>query len=89
MNCKGDCETFPRLFFECRFAHIIWRSSPIGFVPGMNGQASILAWFDNLIDRWKGTEEGDHKLTLVTMIMWRIWKCCDEVFYNGKELNPL
>lgn len=102
MNCKADCETFPHLFFECRFAHIMWRSLPIGFVPDMNGasfnssmvwlpigfvldmngQASILAWFDNLIDRWKGMEDSDHRLTLATMIMWRIWKCRNEVFHS-------
>lgn len=53
INCKGDCETFPHLFLECQF----WKSSPVGFVSSMNGQASILAWFDSLIERWKGTKE--------------------------------
>lgn len=54
--CSSDCETFPLFFFlECRNAQIMWRLSPIGYVPDMNGDASIFNWFDKLIDRWKGT----------------------------------
>lgn len=88
LNCKGDCETFPHLFLECRFAHVMWKSSPFGYVPSMNGQTSILAWFDKLIDRWKGTDDGGYMLTLAAMIMWRIWKCRNEVLFNGADPNP-
>ncbi|KAF7154826.1 hypothetical protein RHSIM_Rhsim01G0175900 [Rhododendron simsii] len=66
----------------------VWnKSSPLGYVPSMNGQASILAWFDCLIDRWKGTYDGGYMLTLAAMIMWRIWKCRNEVLFNGANSN--
>lgn len=87
-SLQGGIVRHWHLFFECRFAHIMWRLSPIGFVPGMNGQASSLAWFDNSIDRWKGAEKGDHTLTLVTTIMWRIWKCRNELLFNRGEPDP-
>lgn len=48
----------------------------------------VLAWFDNSIDRWKGAEKGDHTLTLVTTIMWRIWKCRNELLFNRGEPDP-
>ncbi|KAG5556368.1 hypothetical protein RHGRI_006836 [Rhododendron griersonianum] len=54
----------------------------------MNGQASILAWFDKLIDRWKGTDDGGYMLMLAAMIMWRIWKCINEVLFNGVDPDP-
>ncbi|KAF7149489.1 hypothetical protein RHSIM_Rhsim02G0067500 [Rhododendron simsii] len=41
-----------------------------------------------LIDRWKGTDDGDYMLTLVAMIMWRIWKCRNEVLFNGADPDP-
>lgn len=81
--CSSDCETFPHFFLECRNAQIMWRLSPIGYVPDMNGDASILNWFDKLIDRWKGTAVERPNLTLATTIMWRIWKCRNEVIPMG------
>ncbi|KAG5562464.1 hypothetical protein RHGRI_005257 [Rhododendron griersonianum] len=50
--------------------------------------ASILAWFDRLIDRWKGTNDGGYMLTLAAMIVWRIWKCRNEVLFNGVDPDP-
>lgn len=27
-------------------------------------------------------------ITLVTLILWRIWKCCNERLYNGHTIEP-
>ncbi|KAF7145920.1 hypothetical protein RHSIM_Rhsim04G0118100 [Rhododendron simsii] len=62
-----------------RFAQIMWRLSPIGYVPNMNENSSVLAWFDNVIA---------NKLTLLTMILWRIWKCRNVNFFNGENVEP-
>ncbi|KAF7150716.1 hypothetical protein RHSIM_Rhsim02G0085200 [Rhododendron simsii] len=67
---------------------IMWRISPLGCVPNMNEQSSILAWFDNVIGRWKGTEEGGIMLTLIPLILWRIWKCREEVVFNDGSPDP-
>ena len=42
------------------------RLSPIRSIHSMN-EASILAWFDDVMDTWKGCEEGSHKLTLLNV----------------------
>ncbi|KAF7130491.1 hypothetical protein RHSIM_Rhsim10G0179000 [Rhododendron simsii] len=54
----------------------------------MNEHASILAWFDSVIDRWKGLEDGANKLTLCTMILWHIWKCLNEKLFNEILIEP-
>ncbi|KAG5560051.1 hypothetical protein RHGRI_003365 [Rhododendron griersonianum] len=38
---------------------IMWRLSLFWYVPNVNGQASILAWFGKVIDRRKETNEED------------------------------
>lgn len=57
----------------------MWRLSPIGYVPNMNENSSVLAWFDNVIA---------NKLTLLTMILWRIWKCRNVNIFNGENVEP-
>ncbi|KAG5549887.1 hypothetical protein RHGRI_015005 [Rhododendron griersonianum] len=47
---------------------------------------SRIVGFIRLIDRWKGTD--DRLLTLAAMIMWRIWKCRNEVLFNGADPDP-
>lgn len=49
LNCKADCETFPHIFLECQFAHIMWKSSPLGYIQSMNGVNSILAWMHRVM----------------------------------------
>lgn len=86
--CCSDCETFPHLFLDCRFAQVVWRFLPIGLVPSMNEHGSTLAWFDSLLDRWKGSEEGSHTITLAVFIMWRLWKCRNNMVFNGVRTEP-
>lgn len=48
----------------------------------MNEHASILAWFNTMMERWNGSEEGSHQLTLVTTILWNLWKCRNEKLFR-------
>lgn len=67
---------------------MMWRLSPIGYVPGINGHSSILTWFDCIFDRWKGSDVWDQMESLVTQILGRIWKCHYGMVFNGVSTDP-
>lgn len=55
--CKGDKESAIHLLARSPFPQIVWRLSPLVINMKIAQGNSILGWWDNLLERWKGMKE--------------------------------
>ncbi|TVU19476.1 hypothetical protein EJB05_35627 [Eragrostis curvula] len=87
-NNSGSCpfcgqnEDVPHLFLFCRRARLFWQVILADPLPDSIEQL----WDCNLIG--PGLASGKLKSTVLTVILWNIWKCRNaKVFRNEEEVN--
>lgn len=87
--CKGDRESAIHLLARCPFAQIMRRPlSPLGINMNTVQGDSVLGWWDNLLERWKGMKEHKETWAAVGSIIWQIWKCQNDAVFNNKLWQP-
>ncbi|KAI8532838.1 hypothetical protein RHMOL_Rhmol11G0245600 [Rhododendron molle] len=86
--CSEDRESTIHLLARCSFAQIMWRLSPLGINMNSIQGDSVFDWWDNLLERWKGMKENKNVWAAVGYIVWRIWKCRNNVVFNNKLWRP-
>lgn len=49
---------------------------------------TIFTWWENLQDRWKGVQGHREEWAAVGSIVWRLWKCRNDVVFNNIAWRP-
>ncbi|KAM2896759.1 hypothetical protein COP2_006481 [Malus domestica] len=87
--CGDAKETEHHLFFECEFSRVFWFSCPLQLDIKLATRKDFGDCWYSLCNRFR--KEKNHELILqeCVFIMWRIWKCCNDLLFKGTEANPM
>ncbi|KAM1442372.1 hypothetical protein ACFXTO_010366 [Malus domestica] len=87
--CRDAKEIEHHLFFDCEFSRVFWFSCPLQLDIKLATGKDFGECWHNLCNRFR--KEKNHELILqeCVFIMWRIWKCRNELLFKGAEANPM
>ncbi|XP_059649901.1 uncharacterized protein LOC132295611 [Cornus florida] len=81
-------ETISHMLCKCSIAQVVWKSSPLRLTFP---DSSSCSWQHNwlyLLNLWHDHQALERCLSLVSFIMWQLWKGRNDWHFNSKKWSP-
>lgn len=77
------------VLFQRPFARLVWALSPIPAPPEDVMGNSLYSNTDHALNIKKAYPRDEVKSEMVPCLLWRLWKCRNELLFNGKEYEAM
>ncbi|KAK4255381.1 hypothetical protein QN277_008388 [Acacia crassicarpa] len=84
--CEQTEETTEHLFFHCAWTRCVWFGCPLGGRVDFAKITNFRSWWIQILGM---TSFSSYDLSLISWLLWLIWKQRNEKVFNSIEPNPL
>ncbi|KAI8525452.1 hypothetical protein RHMOL_Rhmol13G0231200 [Rhododendron molle] len=85
--CGSEIETVEHMLFWCSWAKAIWFVCNIKVCGDLGGNASVLKWADDMVDKMTVPEATEY-MGFVALVAWHIWKTRNGFVFRKIRIDP-
>lgn len=86
--CDDEPESVEHMLFRCNWAKAVWFSFNIRALGDLGGNASVLKWTAEMVDKMSKNEAMDFR-GKVAPIGWHIWKARYNYIFRKSRIDPM
>lgn len=86
--CQEEVESSIHLLARCQWVQQVWYFSPLCLDMRIIAGETVRDWWCSLLDKWKGESNPLNLWAAVGAIIWRVWKCRNDLVFNGIGTRP-